>query len=98
MTPPGVVALIGDWTIYRAVELRQNLMAHLEAGACCFDLAGIHELDSAGLQLLLSLRVSARGLSTEVRLCNPSVAVLEVFATCGLEAMLEHGLTARARA
>jgi anti-sigma B factor antagonist len=53
-------ALPAELTIYRVAELRQELLAALARGVHCYDLSAVTECDSAGLQLLLSLRRSVQ--------------------------------------
>jgi len=53
-------ALPAELTIYRVAELRQDLLAAVARGVRCYDLSAVTECDSAGLQLLLSLRRSVQ--------------------------------------
>lgn len=77
----------GELTIYRAAELRGALQAALaESGDLEIDLAGVTEMDSAGVQLLMAAKNSARATQREVRLTGHSPAVLEVFETLDLAA------------
>jgi anti-anti-sigma regulatory factor len=45
----------------------------------------VTEIDSAGVQLLMSARKTALASQRRVHLVDPSAAVLEVFATLGLD-------------
>jgi anti-sigma B factor antagonist len=77
---PRCVHLEGELTVYRAVELRMTLQAALaEAGDLELDLARVTELDSAGVQLLLSAKKTAVASQRRLRLMNHSPAVLDVF-------------------
>jgi anti-anti-sigma factor len=76
-------ALAGDWTIYRAAELRSVLADRVAAGDTEFDLSGIGEFDCAGLQLLLALRRSVARRGAHARLVNMPDAVREACATGG---------------
>jgi anti-sigma B factor antagonist len=77
--------LDGELTIYRAVELCDLLKAALAAdGAVDIDLDGVTEIDSAGVQLLMSARKTAHQAARDVRLVALSPAVHEVFALLGL--------------
>ena len=82
-----VLAIDGELTIYRAAELRitlQNALAskpELE-----LDLAAVTEMDSAGVQLLMAAKKTARAAQCELRLVGHSPAVLEVFETLDLAA------------
>ncbi|MDG9885185.1 MULTISPECIES: STAS domain-containing protein [Pseudomonas] len=55
---PARLSVHGDLTIYEAGETRQTLLALLaqDPGPWALDLGGLEEIDSAGLQLLLSLQ------------------------------------------
>ncbi|MCP5267353.1 MAG: STAS domain-containing protein [Burkholderiaceae bacterium] len=73
-------ALEGDFTIHTAAERYEQLGAALTRGCAAFDLSGIGDFDSAGLQLLLAARrtLAARG-QTPVW-SNPSSAVRSLLA------------------
>lgn len=75
------LALDGEVTIYRAAELKPQLLQALAlAGAGLeIDLSAVTELDTAGLQLLMLAKQEARALQRELRLVGHSPAVLEVF-------------------
>ncbi|MDU9392537.1 STAS domain-containing protein [Pseudomonas sp. zfem002] len=55
---PARLEVRGDLTIYEASDTRQALLALLaqDPGPWALDLGAVDELDSAGLQLLLSLQ------------------------------------------
>ncbi|MDR0277541.1 MAG: STAS domain-containing protein [Paucimonas sp.] len=55
---PARLDVRGDLTIYEASDTRQALLALLaqDPGPWALDLAGLDELDSAGVQVLLSLQ------------------------------------------
>jgi anti-anti-sigma factor len=92
----------GELTIYRAAELRINLLgalADLPEGADFeIDLAGVSEMDSAGVQLLMAAQKSTRAAQRELRLVGHSAAVLEVFETLDLAAVFGQPATLRAAA
>ena len=83
----------GELTIYRAAELCESFketLALLPAGAdFAIDLAGVTEMDSAGVQLLLAARQSATAAGRALALRDPSPAVVEVFATLRLAPLFE---------
>ena len=85
----------GELTIYRAAELAASLKAALEgvaAGdALDIDLAEVTEMDSAGVQLLMAARRSARDTQRTLRLLGHSPAVREVFDTLRLAAHFADG-------
>jgi len=80
----------GELTIYRAAELRSSLQAALaglaEGAELELDLAGVTEMDSAGVQLLMAAQKSAHAAQRGLRLVGLSAAVLEVFETLDLAA------------
>ena len=80
----------GELTIYVAAELRESLRSALASvppgSALEIDLAGVTEMDSAGVQLLMAARKSAHAAGRALRLARPSPAVAEVFATLRLDA------------
>ena len=75
------LSLDGELTIYRAAELKELLLNALAAGSGDLevDLSGVSEFDSAGLQLLMLAKHTARQRGRELRLTGHSPAVLEVF-------------------
>ena len=80
----------GELTIYRAAELCAILKTALAGlsgdGDLQLNLAGVTEMDSAGVQLLMAAQKSARAAQRELRLVGHSAAVLEVFETLDLAA------------
>ena len=80
-----VLHIRGDMTIYRAAELKQELLEGLDLpGEHQLDLSDVNEIDSAGVQLLLLAARSARLAGGTLRLLAPSAAVCEVLASLGL--------------
>jgi anti-sigma B factor antagonist len=83
----------GELTIYRAAELREVLKGALSAAParCEFeiDLSDVSEMDSAGVQLLLAARRTARATGRELRIVAPSRAVVEVLGILRLSAQLD---------
>jgi anti-sigma B factor antagonist len=77
-----------EWTIHEAARLREQLLAHLEAGSSCLDLSGVSACDSAGVQLLLAARRSAQQRGQTLELLQPSDAVLESLRRYGLGPLL----------
>jgi anti-anti-sigma factor len=93
--PPGtnapadaVVALCGDLTIYRAAEVREELLAYLRRGVQRFDLAGVTEIDTAGLQLLAAVRASAAQSGGHIQFDAPAQCVRQTLELCGLNSWL----------
>ena len=80
-----VLRIEGEMTIYRAFELKQALLAGLEGSAAVeVNLAGVTELDTAGVQLLMLARETAQAGQRELRLAALSPAVAEVLELLGL--------------
>lgn len=80
-----VVKLEGEWTIHGAAALKETLLAHLQQGNHAYDMQGVTEMDSAGVQLLLALQ---RGLARQgkpLELGPLSPAVSQVLQTYGLD-------------
>lgn len=72
--------LEGELTIYRAAELKAELMTKLhEADRLEIDLSGVAEIDTAGVQLLMLAQRESQALSHSLHLLAPSPAVVEVF-------------------
>ncbi|MES2152213.1 MAG: STAS domain-containing protein [Pseudomonadota bacterium] len=71
--------LDGALTIYRAVELKQQILTAQAQGALEIDLSGVTEIDAAGVQLLMLAKRFASSQQQELRLVAPGPAVLELF-------------------
>ena len=79
--------LDGELTIYRAAELKPLILAPLgEAQVLEVDLAGVSEIDSAGVQLLMLAKREAQARGGELHLVAHSPAVLDVFELLDLAA------------
>ena len=75
----------GDWTIRRAEELRQRLAADIRPGPEIeLDFGEIVECDTAGLELICSLRKTAAGQGGGFRVAAISPAVESAAAALGL--------------
>lgn len=75
-----VLRLEGELTIYEAAEARDQLGAELDLRpALHLNLAGLKELDTAGVQLLVWLKQEARRRNRTLALSAHSPAVVEVF-------------------
>jgi len=80
----------GEMTIYTALQLKDALLAPLDQCADLeIDLAGVTEIDSAGLQLLI--------LGKNVLLSGHSPAVLEVLDLCKLEGFFGDPVLVKSR-
>ena len=79
------VAIEGELTIYRALEIKSVLLELMgKYPEVEVNLAGVSEIDSAGLQLLVAAKWEAALHQTSLRFTGHSPAVLEIFDLCGL--------------
>ncbi|MDD5030110.1 MAG: STAS domain-containing protein, partial [Rhodoferax sp.] len=67
----------GELTIFRAMELKPALLATPPVDE--IDLAGVTDLDTAGVQLLMLAKKTALAQQRDVKLTGHSPAVLDVF-------------------
>jgi anti-anti-sigma factor len=67
----------GELTIFRAMELKPAMLP--TPPLTDIDLSGVTDLDTAGLQLLMLAKKTAKAEGRELRLLGHSPAVLEVF-------------------
>jgi anti-anti-sigma regulatory factor len=67
----------GELTIFRAMELKPVLLAVPPVDEV--DLSGVTDLDTAGVQLLMLAKKTARAAGRDIKLVAHSPAVLEVF-------------------
>jgi anti-anti-sigma factor len=74
------LALSGELTIYRAAELKAELLNALRPDTELeVDLSGVTELDTCGVQLLMMAKSTAKAQGGALRLTAHSPAVLDVF-------------------
>jgi len=85
---PAAASIGGELTVYRAAELRGKLSQQIADGVRRFDLSGVTDFDSAGLQLLAAIRASAAREMGDVEFLNPPACVREVCELCGLSPWL----------
>lgn len=77
--------LEGEVTIYRAAELLVTIRNVVrEARSCVLDLEAVTEIDSAGLQLLLAAKRSAREMGRQIEFVGHSLPVLDAAEVLGL--------------
>jgi len=82
----GCLSFHGELTIYEANAASENLCKAFGTGDLRHvDLAGVTELDTAGLQILLLARTLRTPADESVSLVNHSEAVREVLGLTGLE-------------
>lgn len=73
------LALGGEINIYRAAELKTEVLDALRrAPVLEIDLAGVTELDTAGLQVLMLAKRTATEEQRELHLLNHSPAVVDI--------------------
>lgn len=80
------ISLTGELTIYHAADAKPRLLDDQRPwpASVQLDLAGISELDTAGVQLLLMLHKSVTAAGSKLKLQQTSVAARQVFETLGL--------------
>lgn len=97
MSAAGVVDLDGELTIQTAAEQYPPLLAALEKNNTFpVRLAGVTEIDTAGLQILLAVRREAERLGGAISFVEPSEAVREALAIVHLNEDLLPGGGTRA--
>lgn len=80
------IAVDGEMTIYTAMELKLELLPPLtKYKELEIDLAGVSEIDTSGLQLLVLAKTEARILEKSLRITSHSPAVRELLGLCDLE-------------
>lgn len=77
MTTGQTLRIEGEFTIYRAMELKAVLFA--EPPVTEIDLSGVTEFDSSGLQLLMLAKKAALAQGRTLTLVGHSEAVIDVF-------------------
>lgn len=87
----GRVRVAGEMTVYTAAALKQDLLAAIARHdqAKLLDLSEVTEIDTAGLQLLLTARRHAANTGRELLLAEPSRAVRSTLELCQLTALLQ---------
>jgi anti-anti-sigma factor len=82
-------------TIYTCGELKPRLLEELAAhpDTTQLDLSHVVELDTAGLQLLLTARRYATDAGRELSIANPSRVVADVLELCQLGALVAPSAT-----
>ena len=88
-TPEREPPLAGDWTIYRAAELHASLKAMVAEGTERFDLSGVGEFDSSGVQLLLATRRSLANGGRRAAFVEAPDTVRGVLRAYALESILD---------
>lgn len=95
---PGItrIDIEGRFSIHTAAELRQRLLDALDAADTVeVDLSRVHEIDSAGVQLMLAARREAGARDKTLRFMNHSPVVREAIEFCDLSGHLGDPLPDR---
>jgi anti-anti-sigma factor len=80
-------AIEGELTIYRTVEMKEIIFPLINrANVIEIDLSHVTEIDSAGLQLLISAKLEAMIRDKQLHFVGHSGPVQEVFDLCDLSA------------
>ena len=93
------VAILGDFNIFAAIEIRARLLAALDqADDIEVDLSQVTEADSAGVQLMVAAKAEDGARGKALRFVGHSPAVLDVLDLCDLTAHLGDPVLIRSRA
>jgi len=89
LSAAAVLTIDGDFTIVRAAELREALLARLATAPSelALDLGAVSDFDSAGVQLLLATRRSLAEAGAQLHIVATSSAVRQALALFGLAAL-----------
>lgn len=80
----------GEFSIYTAAALKPQLLAALDDSVTLeLDLAGVTEMDTAGLQLLLLCKREADSRGRPLRLSGNNPVVKEALELCNLQQLFE---------
>ena len=96
MSDSNTLRIEGELTIFRAMELKPVILA--TPPVTKIDLSGVTDLDTAGLQLLMLAKKTARAQQRDVTLVGHSPAVLEVFELLNVAAYFGDHLVMDSRA
>jgi anti-sigma B factor antagonist len=78
--PNATLSIDGEMTIYQAAEQRAMILAALQdADTLEINLAGVTELDTAGMQVLMLAKKASIAAGHQLRLVAHSPAVQDVF-------------------
>lgn len=83
------MALQGEFTIFNAAAIREQILACMD-GACELeiDLSQVIEIDSAGMQLMVSAKKEAAAQGIVLHYTGHSPAVQDLLDLCDLSAIL----------
>lgn len=92
---PARIALSGEFTIFTALPVRNQLMAALaDADNVEVDLSQISEIDSAGIQLMMAASKEAEATQKALRFVDHSPAVTDALKLLELAQFLDTGAPA----
>jgi len=77
--------LAGEWTIHAIAQHRAHVLGLVEQGQYELDVSGITDMDSAGLQLLLSTKRALEKQGKALCLSHIPPAVKHVLTSYGLD-------------
>lgn len=93
------IVIDGEMTIYTAMELNASLLPPLvKYSEMEVDLAGVSEVDSSGLQLMVLAKNEALAHGKTLRITAHSPAVLEILSLCDLEGFFGDPVVISSRA
>lgn len=70
----------GEWTIYQAAALATDLLQKLaQPGDVTLDLSQVTALDSAGMQLLLSIQTLCKYQQRPLQIVHPHANIMPLF-------------------
>ena len=95
MTTGQTLRIEGEFTIYRAMELKAVLF--VDPPVTAIDLSGVTELDSSGLQLLMLAKKTALAQGRALTLVGHSEAVIDVFELLDVASYFGDPLVTRSR-
>jgi anti-anti-sigma factor len=79
------IAIEGEFTIYTVAQWKCRLFTRLAANRNLdLDLSGVGEIDTAGQQLLIAVKLHAMAIGGSLRVTAHSPAVVEVLDLCRL--------------
>lgn len=81
--------LAGEWTIHNIAQQREALLSLIAEGHHAFDAGAVTEMDTAGLQLLLSAQRTLARQGLELSFTHPSGTVKDVLKAYGLDTNLQ---------
>jgi len=84
------MALSGPVTLANVAAVLEEGRQHLAEGVDSVDLAGVTEMDSALLALLLAWMREAKGRNRELALANPPQALRTIARLYGVDTLLGH--------